>query len=447
MTHRDTDSTICYVAAIMSEHQSQLFQRQRLQDRLSEQGLPAETADRFLTLAGRAVDTLGFGSEDELLFASAPGRTELGGNHTDHNLGRVVAAGVQLDTIALVRRRADRRVRFLSEGFPAVELSVDQSDPDSAEQGTTTALVRGVLAEFAARGLEVGGFDAVASSAVLAGSGLSSSASFEVLVGAIVSGLFNRGEVHATVLAQIGQIAENRYFGKPSGLMDQVACATGGAVWIDFADPTEPAVAQVQASFESCGYTLCVVDTGGDHANLTDQYAAIPREMRAVAGAFGASNLRGVDEAAFLGRIPKLRDTYGDRAVNRALHFFAENRRVDEMLEALQGNDMGRYLRVMHQSGHSSVAYLQNGAPQGAPARQAVVTALALSEQVFSTLGLEPGVDATARVHGGGFAGTIQALLPTDAYERYVEQMNSYLGTHAVTRLSIRNAGAVAFAL
>ena len=424
----------------------QLLNQDLLEMQLAEGGLSPSSLPRFLALAGRATQA-GFTAADEICVASAAGRTELSGNHTDHNLGCVLAASINLDSIALVRPRKDPTVRVLSEGYGAVEIQSDQLAPQQAEQGTTAALIRGVLAGFADRGLRVGGFDAVAGSTVLAGSGLSSSASFEVLVGVILSHLYNEADVGSTVLAQIGQFAENRYFGKPSGLMDQVACATGGAVWIDFADRSNPKIERVPVSFEELGYTLCVVDTGGDHADLTRHYAAIIEEMGAIAGAFGKDSLSEVDQEAVLERVGELRRAHGDRAINRALHFFGENRRVGRQLAALRARDIRTYITLMHASGTSSARFLQNSAPPESPRKQAVVTAIALSEHCFAELGVTPGVDAAARVQGGGFAGTIQVLLPRPRVDEYRERMNGWLEKSAVTRLAIRDVGATAFTL
>jgi galactokinase len=431
----------------MSSDDQHLFSSGQITRALEANGLPGTSAERYLDLVAQRVTDIGLGADDAIFLASAPGRTELCGNHTDHNLGKVVAASIDLDTIALIRARSDRTVRVISEGFPTVEVSADDLDPNEAEEGTTAALVRGVLAECVARGYRIGGFDAVASSRVLAGSGLSSSASFEVLIGAIVSTLFNDGAIGATENAQIGQVAENRFFGKPSGLMDQVACATGGAVGIDFRDVDAPDIRRVEASFESAGYSLCVVDTGGDHADLTDEYAAIFEEMREIAGAFGKKHLRGVDPDAVLASLSELRKTHGDRAVNRALHFFAENERVDQLIGALASGQMSRYISLMQESGNSSALYLQNCAPAGTPREQAVLTALALADRCFRELGLVPGTDAAARVHGGGFAGTIQVLLPTDAFDTFAARMNTFLSENAVTRIAIRPVGAIAFPL
>ncbi|MFW5745080.1 MAG: galactokinase [Spirochaetota bacterium] len=405
--------------------------------------LPSARPERFHTLITRLRDELDVPGDADLWLASAPGRTELAGNHTDHNRGRVLAASVSLDSIAAVRRRDDGLVRLASEGFPLVEVDVSDTSARDAERESTAALVRGVAAGFSRAGFEVAGFDATASSTVQPGSGLSSSASIEVLIGAIFDALANDGRVGSTKVAQIGQFAENTYFGKPSGLMDQVACATGGVVAIDFA-ADEPKIERVDADFGAAGLALLVVDTGANHADLTDEYAAIPADMRAVAAALGGEVLRDVDASTFFAAAPMLRRQVGDRAVSRAIHYYDENARVDRMVRALREDRVDEYLALMAESGRSSGIYLQNCVPVKNPDEQGVVIALALTEHFFSDAGLRNGVHGACRVHGGGFAGTIQVLLPSDRVEAYTSFMSEHLGTEAVTPLEIRNLGALA---
>lgn len=406
--------------------------------------LPLLDERRFARLVERLRDDLGVDPSRELWMASAPGRSELGGNHTDHQRGRVLAASINLDALAAVSPREDEIVRIASEGFDELEVNLGDLEPRASEHNTTEALVRGVAAGFRRNGYGVAGFDATVTSTVLAGSGLSSSASIEVLIGTIFDRLSNDGAAGPTRIAQIGQYAENEFFGKPAGLMDQVACATGGAVKIDFQDESNPVIEQIQVTFESAGLALLVVDTGGSHAGLTHEYAAIPNEMRAIARALGGRELRDVEPQAFYAALSHLREEVGDRAVARALHFFDENPRVDGMAAALAAGRMDDYLALMADSGRSSAVFLQNCVPQGDAGEQAVVIALALSEHFFAAAGLRNGRDAACRVHGGGFAGTIQVLLPTDRVAEYDAFVSQHLGRGAVTRLAIRTVGAVA---
>jgi galactokinase len=383
---------------------------------------------------------------------TAPGRTELGGNHTDHNRGKVLAASIQLDSAAVAAPRKDKKVFFRSKGYP--DVRVDLADPSGApdlavregEKGTTEALVRGIAASFAARGTEVGGFTANAASTVLPGSGLSSSAAVEVLFARIFDNLFGGGKRSALELAQIGQNAENLYFGKPCGLMDQAACASGGAVAIDFEDPCQPLVRQIGFDPGRAGFALCVTDTRGSHADLTADYAAIPAEMKAVAAFFGKTVLRELDPESVLARAAEIRKAAGDRALLRALHFFGENRRVDAMLSALEAMNaapspretrraMDAFLELVNRSGDSSWELLQNIYSPRAPENQGVSLALALTKDFLSGAG-------ACRVHGGGFAGAVQAYIPLDALDAYRARMETFFGPGSVTPLRIRPAGA-----
>ena len=399
-------------------------------------------SERFDTVLQRLHRELGVDRNRETWLASAPGRTELAGNHTDHNRGRVLAASIDLESIAAVSPRADSRVRIASEGYPFIEADIDDTTAKPGERETTTALLRGMAAGFVRDGCRIGGFEAAVSSTVLNGSGLSSSASIEVLIGVIFDELYNGGKVGPTRIAQSGQFAENNYFGKPCGLMDQLACATGGAVAIDFSDPDQPEVSRIEVSFERAGLALLVVDTGANHADLTDEYAAIPRDMRAVARELGGEVLRDIDPATFYHELKRLRSQIGDRAVSRAIHFFDENDRVGRMVSALREERIPDFLALMADSGRSSGIYLQNCVPVSSPDEQGVVLALALTEHYLSSQGLRNGVHAACRVHGGGFAGTIQVLLPIDLVERYAAYASEYLGDGAATRLTIRNTGA-----
>lgn len=369
-------------------------------------------------------------------FFSSPGRAEIGGNHTDHQHGRVLAAAVNLDTIAAVAPRDDGVVRIFSEGFDpiAVDLSDLTARPD--EQGQTAAVVRGCAARLKEMGRPVGGFDAAASSQVLVGSGLSSSAAFEVLVIAILDGLYGSGDMDPILRAQIAQYAENVYFGKPSGLMDQMASSVGGIVAIDFG-PQTPEVTALAYDFQAQGYCLAVVNTGGNHDDLTPAYAAIPAEMRQVAQAFGQETLRGVDPAAFIDTLAKLRGKVPDRALLRAFHFFEENARVPEMVDALSAGALEAFLRLVVASGDSSWEQLQN--VWATPEEQPVALALAMSRRFL----MEQGA---WRVHGGGFAGTILAFVPTSIYDAYCAHMDAVFGAGACCALQIREVGPVELA-
>jgi len=379
------------------------------------------------------------GSPENARVFSAPGRTELGGNHTDHNRGRVLAAAIHLDAVAVVVPRSDRTVFFRSAGFPDVLVNLDGADglsPRPEEQGTTEALVRGIAAEFARRGVPPGGFSANASSTVLPGSGLSSSAAVEVLLAKIFDTLYGGGRCSALELAQISQKAENDYFGKPSGLMDQAASASGGVVAIDFADPDAPEVTALDFDPLSAGLALCVVNTRGSHADLTPDYAAIPHDMKAVARFFSKSFLREVDLSLLLAHAGELRRAVGDRALLRAVHFCNENRRAQAMAET---KDMGRFLELVNESGDSSWELLQNLYSPRDHRQQGLPLALAISREFFR----EQGIQAACRVHGGGFAGTIQAYVPVAALDDYRGRMEALFDTGALTVLRIRPVGAV----
>ena len=316
-----------------------------------------------------------FGGKPERYF-SAPGRTEIGGNHTDHQRGRVLAAAVNLDTQAAVRVNGTQTVRILSKGYPLCTVSLDSLVPQKEEINSTPALVRGVCARFAELGCRVAGFDAYCESTVLPGSGLSSSAAFEVLIGTIVNGLFFEGKVSQPEIAQIGQYAENVFFGKPCGLMDQTASAVGNLVTIDFFDKEHPVIEPVDFDFSACGHALCIIDSQASHADLTDEYAAIPGELKQVCAYFGKEVLTQIDEQEFFAAIPALRKVCPDRAVLRAIHFYQENARVPQQVAALREGNFRRFLELVKQSGYSSYMYLQNVIPAGYKEHQEVAVAM-----------------------------------------------------------------------
>lgn len=369
-------------------------------------------------------------------YFSAPGRTELSGNHTDHQRGKVLAGAVNLDMQAAVRENGKNEIRVCSKGYPMNVVDLNTLVPVEAEINTTGALIRGVAARFQQLGCNVGGFDVYMESTVLPGSGLSSSAAFEVLMGTVINHLFFDGKASQPEIAIIGQYAENVFFGKPCGLMDQMASAVGGMVTIDFADPQNPEIKPVDFDFASCGHALCIIDTRASHAELTGEYAAITEELKAVSGYFGKEVLRQVEEEKFYKAIPALREQFGDRAVLRAIHFFEENARVEKQVAALESGDFDTYLALMKESGHSSYMNLQNVIPTGATAHQEVGLTLALCRKLLQGRG-------GYRVHGGGFAGTVQAFVPTDMLESFREGIDAVLGDGACHILSIRPEGGV----
>ena len=376
-----------------------------------------------------------FGGAPERYF-SAPGRTEIGGNHTDHQRGRVLAAAVNLDTVAAVRVNGTDTIRILSQGYPLCQVDVKELTPRDEEINSTPALIRGVAARFAQLGCKVQGFDAYCESTVLPGSGLSSSAAYEVLIGTIVNHLFFDGRVTQAEVAQIGQYAENVFFGKPCGLMDQTASAVGNLVTIDFFDKEHPVIRPVDFDFSACGHALCIIDTRASHADLTDEYAAIPNEIKAVCAQLGKEVLSQIDEAEFYAAIPALRKSCGDRAVLRAVHFYQDNARVPKQVAALEAGDFAAFLQLVKESGHSSYMYLQNVIPAGYKEHQDVALALALCEHYLQGKG-------AYRVHGGGFAGTVQAFVPFEILEAFRAGIDGVLGEGACHVLSIRPQGGV----
>ena len=365
---------------------------------------------------------------------SAPGRTELGGNHTDHQRGRVLAAAVDMDMLAAAAKNGEDLVRVKSENYEMLSFSLADLSPVEEEKGTTAALVRGVCAQARERGFDVGGFNAYITSNVMQGSGLSSSAAFEVLIGAVVNSLFCGDSLTATDLAIMGQKAENLWFGKPCGLMDQMASAWGGVIEIDFADPSAPVVTPVDFDFTATDHSLCMVDLRSDHANLTPAYAAIPEELRQVSRFFGKTELRDVDETEFYSAISALRREAGDRAVLRAMHIFAENRRVIAEADALREGDFDRFLALVRESGLSSWCYLQNVVVRGETRDQAAALALALCEQVL-------GLRGAWRIHGGGFGGTVQAFVPNDLLDDFRAQLEAVFGAGTCHVMQIRPQG------
>ncbi len=367
---------------------------------------------------------------------SAPGRTEIGGNHTDHQRGCVLAAAVNLDTVAAVKENGLDIIRIQSEGYPLCEVSLAELAPKKEEENTTAALIRGVAARFIELGTEVRGFDAHIQSTVLPGSGLSSSAAFEVLLGTICNSLFFENKLPMPEIAKIGQYAENVYFGKPCGLMDQMASAVGNLVSIDFCDPENPIITPVDFDFSACGYALCIIDSKASHADLTDEYAAVPKDMKAIAGHFGQTALRDVPEETFYKNISTLRQLYGDRPVLRAIHFYADNQRVGEQVAALQKGDFDAFLKLVRESGQSSWMYLQNVVPAGYIAHQDMAIALAMCHKLLGDRG-------AYRVHGGGFAGTVQAFVPNDMLDTFQTGIDAVLGEGACHILSIRPYGGV----
>lgn len=376
-----------------------------------------------------------FGRKPSRYF-SAPGRTEIGGNHTDHQRGRVLAGAVNLDTRAAVAVNGTKTVRILSKGYPLCTVDLGILVPQAEEINTTPALVRGVCARFAELGCPVEGFDAYCESTVLPGSGLSSSAAFEVLIGTIVNHLFFDARVSQPEIARIGQYAENVFFGKPCGLMDQTASAVGNLVTIDFYDKDHPVIQPVDFDFSACGHALCIIDSQASHADLTDEYAAIPGELGQVCAYFGKEVLSQIPEKDFYAAIPALRKTCPDRAILRAVHFYQDNARVPQQVAALREGNFDRFLQLVRESGQSSYMYLQNVIPAGYTAHQDVALTLALCEHYLNGKG-------ACRVHGGGFAGTVQAFVPFALLEEFRAGLDAALGQGACHVLSIRPQGGV----
>ena len=404
----------------------------------SEPATLAAQRERYSTLVDRFAEE--YGADREVRLYSAPGRTEIGGNHTDHNNGVVMAAAVNLDVVAVVSPNEDNVVRVKSYGFDKID-DVDLSilTPQKREMEHSAGLIRGVAAGFVEAGGKVGGFDAYTTSDVLRGSGLSSSAAFEVCMGAIFRGEYNDNDMEKfsqVKIAQIGQYAENVFFGKPCGLMDQTACAVGSAITIDFKDPANPVVGTAKFDLATYNFALCISDTKGSHADLTDDYAAIRREMESVAEQFGKPVLREVDEQEFLKAIPSLRSKVGDRAVVRAIHFYNDCRRAADLCAAIRDDRFEEFLQLVIEGGHSSFEFNQNAYSIKNPQEQGVPLALAISQKVLKGRG-------AWRLQGGGFAGTIQAFVPVDLLEEYRAAIDALFGEGSCHVLSVRNYGAV----
>lgn len=387
----------------------------------------AEAVDAFAEL---------FPEAEEVSLFSAPGRTEVGGNHTDHQKGCVLAAAVNLDVIAVASFNNSGVIRVQSKGFPMDTVSLSDLSVNEAEKGSSAALIRGIASRFKALGYEIGGFDAYTTSNVLKGSGLSSSAAFENLIGVILNYGYNQGEISPVEIAKISQYAEVNYFGKACGLMDQMVSSVGGFVSIDFADTEKPVIEKIDFDFASSGYSLCIVDTKGNHANLTPEYVAIPSEMKQVAAYFGKEVLREADEAAFYQNLAKIRETVSDRAVLRAIHFFAENKRALEEAAMLKEGNFDGFKALVQESGNSSYKFLQNIYASSEPDEQGVSLGLALSEKVLNGRGV-------CRVHGGGFAGTIQSFVPNDLTAEYKSTLEALFGEGSCYILSIRPLGGI----
>lgn len=396
---------------------------------------PAETASEAARYAA-VLDGLErtFGSHAEAGLYSAPGRTEIGGNHTDHQHGRVLAGSVNIDMIAAAAPNDKNQLRVQSEGYDLCVIDLNDLEARKEEENTTAALLRGECAAFAQRGAKLAGLDVYISSNVPKGSGVSSSAAFEVLIGVILNDCFMAEKVSPIAIAQIGQWAENVYFGKPCGLMDQMASSVGNIITIDFASPAKPVVEPVAVDFSKAGLALCILDSGADHADLTDEYAAIPAECRAVAAVCGGEVLRDVPFETFLAKLPECRRQCGDRAVLRAFHVYADNDRVAKQVAALRDGDFDTFLRLVNESGRSSWEYLQNVIPAGYKEHQEVGVTIAAAKHLLGDKG-------AVRVHGGGFAGTVQAFVPVEMLDEFKAGMEAILGEGRCHVLSIRPEG------
>lgn len=375
-----------------------------------------------------------FGDDRDVIITSAPGRTEVCGNHTDHNNGKVMAASINLDAIAVCAKSSDNRIRVKSQGHAMNEVNITKLLPDEAEFGRSTAMVRGVVAKIKDLGFEIGGFDAVTTSDVMGGSGLSSSAAFEVLLGTTVSYLFNDGKISAVDIAKVAQYSENVFFGKPCGLLDQMASSVGTFVSIDFESTEKPVIKKVDYDFSTSGHSLCIVDTGGNHSDLTDDYAAVRAEMESVAAVMGKNVLREISFEDFKKALPEIKDKVNDRAIIRAFHFYNENIRVETAVSALESGDFDAFKQIIIDSGHSSYMYNQNVFTPVNPTEQKLSVALCMSEDILKGKG-------AWRVHGGGFAGTIQAFVPNDILDEYKTAMESVFGEGNCHVLIIRPVG------
>lgn len=394
-----------------------------------------EQADRYAALMNEFQQV--YGTNDVSLFSS-PGRTEIGGNHTDHNYGRVLAGAVNLDNIAVAAANGTNTIRIKSVGYPEFQVDLGSLEIDPTQFYTSSSLVKGIAARMSEKGYAIGGFDACIEGRVPKGSGLSSSASFEVLIGAIINHLFNDGKMSAVENGIIGQWSENNFFGKPCGLMDQTACSVGGLITIDFEDPSKPIVKEVDFDFVKTGFALVITDVGGGHDDAASQaeYASLPTEMKAVAAELGAKVLRQVTLEQIVEKMPEIRKKTGDRALLRAYHFQGDNQRVVDQVAALENNDFQAFLKMVVESGYSSYMYNQNIFDVVHKDEQVVSLALALSEMVLKGKG-------AWRVHGGGFGGTIQAFVPQDLLDKYVSTLEHVYGKGSCHKLFIRAKGSI----
>ena len=408
--------------------------KERFNEIYVDPALYEKQKQRYTDAIGRFTEN--FGSDGDISIFSAPGRSEIAGNHTDHQHGEVLAASINRDAIAIARKNEDNRVRLISDGSELIDIDVTDLSAKKEEEGTTAGIIRGMLYAIWNHGFITGGFDAYVTSQVLIGAGLSSSASFETMIGVTESYLYNDGKISATEIAIMGPFAENVFFGKPCGLMDQMACSVGSLVHIDFKEPAKPVTEQVKYDFASAGYRLCITDTKGSHADLTPDYAAVPAEMKAAAAYFGKEVLREVAEDDFVKAIPAIREKCGDRAVLRGLHFYNENRRVQQDVAALKADDIDTFLKGVQASGDSSFKYLQNVYTNHDVQHQNVSVALAVSEAVLNGRG-------ACRVHGGGFAGTMQAWVPEDLCDEYKKALDAVFGEGSCEILAIRPCGGI----
>lgn len=376
-----------------------------------------------------------FSADDDTSIYSVAGRIEVGGNHTDHQLGKVLCASINLDTLAIYAKNNDNIITIHSEGYSPISVHISSTEPVKSEENTTTALIRGVCHKLKEKGYNIGGFNGVVTSNVLQGSGMSSSASFEGIIGTILNDLYCNSEVDLVEIAKIGQFAENVYFGKPSGLMDQIACVLGGFVYIDFYDKENPVIEKIDSSILSKDYDVCIISTGDSHDDLTDEYADITVEMGKVSNFFGVEHLSRVDEDEFYKNVAEMRKTIGDRAVVRSIHFFEDNKRVELQKDALKNNDLKTFFALVRRSGRSSVANLQNIYSDKEPEIQGSSIVLALCYRLL-------GARGAFRIHGGGFGGTVQAFVPKDKTKSFKEEIEKVMGEGSCNIVSIRNISA-----
>ncbi len=418
--------------ALPEELKSQGFQG-RLKEIYVDDGVIAYQTERYQRAIEKFEELYG---AQEVEIYSAPGRSEVGGNHTDHQHGEVLAASINLDAIAVVHKTEDDMIQLLSDGYPMITVDMSDLEKRTGEEGTSAGLIRGMAYGLKKNGHKIGGFQAFVTSDVLNGAGMSSSAAFEVLVGTILSGLYNEMGVSPVEIAQVAQYSENVYFGKPCGLMDQMACSVGGLIHIDFADPKNPIVEKVDVDFSAYHHSLCITDTKGSHADLTDDYALIPQEMKMVAAFFDKEFLREVEPEEFYKNMAKIREKCGDRPVLRALHFFEEEKRVEREVDALRAGEFQKFLDNVQKSGDSSFKFLQNIYSNKDIQNQSVSIGLAVSDSILAGHG-------TSRVHGGGFAGTIQAFVADDFVETYRQTLDGVYGEGSCHVLKVRPFGGI----